>query len=201
MPFSGWNHGWIASCIYADEGTPRFSSTEVRFFLMTSLSRPAVERVIPPALMTRVGNPILTWVLSGQRRARKPGQSLLLIHVTGRRTGRVYSTPVAYHHEPDGRLLVLTSSGWRVNLRGGPTPVEVTLRGVRGEAMATLEEGPQVVATTYERLIHEIGLGQASRRLGIRINIERAPTRDELADAARREHLSVIHLDDCGVQR
>ncbi|HYN67094.1 MAG TPA: nitroreductase/quinone reductase family protein [Ornithinibacter sp.] len=162
---------------------------------MTSTPSAPVERAIPPALLTRVGNPVLTWLLSGRRRATKVGQDLVLLHVTGRRTGRVYSTPVAYHRRPDGRLLVLTSSGWRVNLRGGPTPVELTLFGRRVAASALLEEDPSVVAGVYEGLIDQIGLAAAGRRLGIRIGVDRAPTHEELRDAAEREHLSVVLLD------
>ena len=145
--------------------------------------------------MTRVGNPALTWLLSGRRRATRIGQHLLLLHVAGRRTGRVYSTPVAYHRQGDGRLLVLTSSGWRVNLRGGPTPVLLTLLGRRVAATALLEEDPVVVAEVYQRLIEEIGLDQGGRRLGVRINVDRAPTHQELTEAAAREHLSVVLLD------
>lgn len=154
-----------------------------------------VERAIPPAVVTRVGNPVLSWLLSGRRRAATVGQALLLLHVTGRRTGAVYSTPVAYHREKDGRLMVLTSSTWRVNLRGAPTPVELILRGRRVAATAVLQEDPLVVAEVYQRLIGEVGLDQAGRRLGIRINLDRVPTFEELVDAACREHLSVLHLE------
>ncbi len=161
---------------------------------MTSPTAPAVERTIPPALVTRLGNPVLGWLLAGPRRSAQIGTSLLLLHVTGRRTGTVYSTPVAYHRQDDGSLLVLTSSGWRVNLRGGPVPVQLTLLGHRVPATAVLEEDPVPVAEVYERLIDEAGLAKAGQRLGIRINVDRAPTRDELVDAVRREHLSVVRL-------
>jgi hypothetical protein len=145
-------------------------------------------------VVTRLGNPALTWLLSGPRRAAKVGRSLLLLHVTGRRTGRLYTTPVAYHRQADGSLLVLTSSRWRVNLRGEPTPVGLTVLGRRVAATAVLDEDPFVVAEVYQQLIGAVGLDQAGRRLGIRINVERAPTYEELVDAVRREHLSVLRL-------
>lgn len=144
--------------------------------------------------MTRVGNPVLTWLLSGPRRAARIGRDLLVLHVTGRRTGRVYSTPVAYHRQADGSLLVLTSSTWRVNLRGGPTPVGLTLLGRRVAATAVLQEDPFAVAEVYERLIEKHGLAEAGRRLGIRINVDRVPTYEELVDAVQRDRLSVVHL-------
>ena len=162
---------------------------------MSSQARVPVERVYPPAVVTLLGNPVLSWLLSGRRRSAKVGRDLLLLHVTGRRTGRVYSTPVAYHRQPDGSLMVLTSSRWRVNLRGGPTPVEVTLFGRRLPGTAALEEDPAAVARVYRRLVDELGSERALRRLGIRVNVDRAPSEDELADAARRDHLSVLYLD------
>lgn len=162
---------------------------------MTGSPPAAVERVIPPSVVTRLGNPLLAWLLSEPRRAARAGRVLLVLHVTGRRSGRVYSTPVGYHRAPDGRLMVLTSSGWRVNLRGGPTPVEVTFLGRRVPAVATLDEDPDRVARVYQRLIGDLGHDRAGRRLGIRITVPRAPTHQELVDAVRRERLSVLHLD------
>ncbi|MGB7818149.1 MAG: nitroreductase/quinone reductase family protein [Ornithinibacter sp.] len=162
---------------------------------MTSSQPRPVERVTPPGLVIAVGNPVLSWLLSGRRRSAAVGRDLMLLHVTGRRSGRVYSTPVAYHRRPDGRLLVLTSSGWRFNLRGRPTAVEVTLFGRRLPATAVLVEDPDAVADVYGELIEAVGVAKANRRLGIRINLDRAPTHGELCEAARRDHLSVLHLD------
>ena len=161
---------------------------------MTEPAKPAVERIHPPAVVIRMGNPLLAWLLAGSRRASAVGRSLLLLHVTGRRSGRVYSTPVGYHRQPDGSLLVLTSSTWRVNFRGGPTPVALTLLGRRVAATAVLQEDPDLVAKEYQRLIAEFGLARATRRLGIRVNVDREPTLQELADVARREHLSTVNL-------
>jgi hypothetical protein len=57
-----------------------------------------------------------------------------------------------------------------------------------------LDEDPLTVAEVYQHLIGEVGLDAAGRRLGIRINVERAPTYEELVEAVRREHLSALHL-------
>lgn len=154
-----------------------------------------VERVIPPSLLTRVGNPLLTWLLSRRRGAAAIGRSLMLLRVRGRRTGREYTIPVGYHEQPGGALLALTSSTWRLNLRGGVKPVGLTLRGRRVAATAVLQEDPSEVAETYLHLLAQVGLERAERRLGIRVNPQRMPTLEELAEAVRRHHLSVIHLN------
>jgi len=121
------------------------------------------------------------------------GEHLLLLHLSGRKTGRRIDVPVAYRDAPDGRLLVLTSSLWRVNLRERPE-VEVTLRGRRLPARAELVEDVDAVAQVYRALIAEQGHAKAGRRMGIRINVDRVPTHEELVEAARREGLSLVYL-------
>jgi deazaflavin-dependent oxidoreductase (nitroreductase family) len=69
---------------------------------------------------------------------------LLLITVTGRRSGRTFTIPVSYVEE-DGRLLIQPSAPerklWWRNLRGG-APVRVRLRGQdrTGQAVAHGDE-------------------------------------------------------------
>lgn len=161
---------------------------------MSATSRPAVERVTPPKAPYRVVNRVMRSMLSSPRRARRVGEHLLLLHVIGRKSGRLLEVPVAYRTAEDGRLLVLTNSFWRVNLRGRPD-VEITLRGVRRPARAVLVEDPDTVAGVYHDLIEEVGHDKAGRRMGIRVNVGRVPTHAELVEAARREGLSLVYLD------
>jgi hypothetical protein len=156
------------------------------------VSVPAVERVRPPRAVVLFGNPVMRLLLRSPLHRLVSG-ALLLLHFRGRRTGRAYTVPVGYHRI-DGQLGVLTNSGWRVNLRGG-AGIEVTYRGRRHPARATLVEDPEVVAGVYERLIGHLGVERAQRRLGIRINVDRVPTRAELAEAVRRSGLSILRLD------
>jgi deazaflavin-dependent oxidoreductase (nitroreductase family) len=167
---------------------------------MPMIERPAVQRVQPPKAPYRVVNRVLGWVLSSPRRASRVGEHLLLMHLIGRKTGRRIDVPVAFRDASDGRLLVLSSSGWRVNLRGRPD-VEVTLRGRRSPATAELVEDADAVAVVYRTLICEQGYAKAGRRMGIRINVDRVPTHEELVDAARRDNLSLIYLQANGTAR
>lgn len=68
------------------------------------------------------------------------GHSPLVLHLTGRRTGRRLDVPVN-HHALGGATVVLTNSPWRHDLAGGRT-VDVTLRGVRRPATARLVDEP-----------------------------------------------------------
>ncbi|MEU4366757.1 nitroreductase/quinone reductase family protein [Micromonospora chersina] len=161
---------------------------------MASSPRPPVERVRPPKAPYRVVNRLMRTLLSTPSRARRIGRHLLLLHVTGRRSGRELVFPVAYRDNGDGRLLVLTNSPWRVNLRDRPD-VAVTLLGRQRPARAHLVEDPDRVATVYRGLIEAVGHQRAGRRMGIRINAPRTPTHDELAEAARRDGLALVYLD------
>ena len=90
--------------------------------------------------------------------------------------------------------------GVEVNLRGR-SEVEVTLRGRRLPASAELVEVVDAVARVYQALICEQGYAKAGRRMGIRINVDRVPTQEELVEAARRDGLSLIYLQVGGTVR
>ena len=160
---------------------------------MTSRTRPVVERVTPPKAPFVLVNAVMRTLLSSRRGSSGVGRRLLLLHLVGRRSGRPLTVPVAYRDVGDGRLLVLTNSRWRFNLRDRDR-VEVTFLGRRQQAHAQLVEDPRVVAEVYDTLITEVGYRRAGRRMGIRINVDRLPTVEELADAARRDGLSLVYL-------
>jgi hypothetical protein len=111
------------------------------------------------------------------------GHQLLLLHYVGRRSGRRFDVPAGYS-VIDGVVSVLTNSGWRHNFAGG-RDIEVTMHGRRRPAYAVLVD-PQEVTDVYERLIDELGIKQARRRLGLRFNVDRVPTRSELQEAIQR---------------
>ena len=67
--------------------------------------RPAVQRVQPPKAAYNVVNRVLGWLLSSPRRASRVGEHLLLLHLSGRKTGRQIAVPVAYRDAADGQRL------------------------------------------------------------------------------------------------
>lgn len=77
------------------------------------------------------------------------GVAVLLLTTTGRRTGRAHTTPLLFHREGDGSLLVVAVNGsadwdpdWVRNLRADPR-VAVVLDGVHHRAIATILEGAE----------------------------------------------------------
>ena len=150
-----------------------------------------VKRSVPPSALVKMGNPMVR-VLLGSPLHGVLDDSFLVLHLTGRKTGRRYDIPVGYV-EMEGKLAVVTIARWRVNLRGG-AGVAVTLRGHLRPMHALLEEDPASVAVSYQAMINRIGWKKAQRQLGISLPGERAPTLVELNDAAREYGWSVITL-------
>ncbi|MGW0606910.1 hypothetical protein [Streptomyces sp. NPDC002644] len=152
-------------------------------------AQPAVIRKHPPTALMKLVNPLVTRQIAKGRGGA--AANLLLLHFTGRKSGRRYDLPAA-QQRVDGRLCVFTNSGWRANFRGG-ADIEVTLHGKRRPMRATLEENPATVARVYAGLLQDLGPGKANR-LGITVTVDRQPTLEELTDAAHRHGLSIITL-------
>jgi len=150
-----------------------------------------VKRSVPPPTLVRMGNPLVRMLL-GSPLHGVLDDSFLVLHLTGRKTGRRYDIPVGYV-DMKGKLTVVTVAGWRVNLRGG-ADVEVTLRGRLRPMHALLDEEPASVAVSYQAMIDRMGWKKAQRQLGISLPGGRAPTLTELKDAGREYGWSVVTL-------
>ena len=132
----------------------------------------------------RFFNPFVSAMLRSPLHACLSGQVLLLT-LTGKRSGRAVTLPVGYI--PDGETLLVISQHadqkrWWRNLRGG-APVTLHLRGKRVAANAEAIDAPLEVAAEIERLIARLGAREASARLYLSLDTTPPPTRDELAQA------------------
>jgi hypothetical protein len=150
-----------------------------------------VKRTVPPPTVIRMVNPLVRALLQSPMHGLAD-QSVVVLHLTGRRTGRRYSVPINYVMV-DGRIVLVTIARWRVNLRGG-ADVELTWHGHRRPMRAWLEEDPAAVAVAYQSLINHLGWPAAGRRLGISTEADRKPTAVELRDAAAEYGWSVVTL-------
>ena len=150
-----------------------------------------VKRSVPPPTLVKMGNPLVRMLLGSPLHGMLD-DSYLVLHLSGRKTGRRYDIPVGYV-DMGGKLTVVTVAKWRVNLRGG-ADVEVTLRGCLRPMHALLEQDPASVAISYQAMIDRIGWKKAQRQLGISLPGGRAPTLLELSDAALEYGWSVITL-------
>lgn len=107
---------------------------------------------------------------------------MMLITVTGRRTGKKYTIPVEYYREGDF-LWVMTSRDrtWWRNLKGG-AQVDLLLqrKPVKGIAETELDE-KVVEARMYEYLRH---VPQAAKPMGIRVESGK-PNAEDIARTAK----------------
>jgi hypothetical protein len=150
-----------------------------------------ITRKVPPAALVRAINPVARLLL------RSPlhgvlDPTVLLLHVTGRKTGRRYDIPIGCTALND-RIILVTIARWRVNLRGGGD-VEVTRHGVRRPMHALLDENPASVAVAYDSVIEHLGWPAAARQLGIKTDHGQRPTLLELRVAAQSYGWAVITL-------
>ena len=112
------------------------------------------------------GNGFISWVLRSPLHGML-SNGMMLITVTGRKTGRKYTTPVGYFRE-NGNLWVLTSRDrtWWKNLQGG-ADVELLLNGKPVHAFAKPELDVKTIETQMCEYIKHIP--QAAKSLGIRL--------------------------------
>jgi hypothetical protein len=151
----------------------------------------AITRSVPPQRLVSGVNPVVRALIRSRLHATVD-ETLVMLHVTGRMTGRRYDIPVGYVRMDD-RLVVVTQHLWRANLRGG-ADLDVTHHGRRELMHAELEEDPHAVAETLRAVIERINLRAARQRLGLRIPAGRIPTLAELEAAVREFDLATVTL-------
>ncbi|MCA9907225.1 MAG: nitroreductase family deazaflavin-dependent oxidoreductase [Anaerolineae bacterium] len=100
-------------------------------------------------------NPLMKWLLSSPLHFFA-SRFYMLITVTGRKTGRLYTTPVQYAQN-GGELVIVTSERyrWWRNLVGG-AEVQLLLRGRQRSGFAQVSTEPGAIATALGRLYPQI---------------------------------------------
>jgi len=127
------------------------------------------------------GNNFIGWALRSPFH-RILSNGMMLITVTGRRTGRKYTLPVGYY-DGHGSLWILTSRDriWWRNLKGG-AEVALLLKRNLINAFAELELDERAVEERMLEYIEQVP--QAAKPLGVRIENGNANA-DDIARTAR----------------
>lgn len=127
------------------------------------------------------GNDFMAWVL------RSPfhgilSNGMMLITVTGCKTGKKYTTPVGFYEE-DGSLWVLTSRDrtWWKNLKGGAN-VSLLLRRKSVQAFAEPELDERFVACKIVEYLRHVP--QAAKPMGIRVQ-DKTPNAEDVARVSK----------------
>jgi deazaflavin-dependent oxidoreductase (nitroreductase family) len=154
------------------------------------MDRPAVEDARPPKALLRCVNPIVVALLRS-RLHRLASKNLMLLTVTGRKSGRRYTLPVTRHEQPDGTLVVSAAGSWRHNLREGGE-VRVTLDGREHTAHVTPEEDPARAAEVFKGLLDRAG----PRDVGVKVNVDHSPTTEEIKPLLAHRVVAYLKLAD-----
>ena len=138
------------------------------------------------------GNDFMSWVLRSPFHGLLSG-GMMLITVTGRRTGRKYTTPVGFY-EKDDNLWVLTSrdrTWWKNTQNGAPVELLMKRRHMKGYAEPELEE-----ISVRERLLEYVRFVPASTKpMGIRV-VDKKPNTDDIARVAKERLFVRIKLSE-----
>jgi len=159
---------------------------------MTERTRPAARPAGQAQVMPvqKMANSIVRTLLRTPGVSSGIGKRLLIINVTGRKTGRQYSVPVAYtRHE--GALLVGTPFAWARNMRTGE-PVEVIVQGKRRQADVLVISDEDGVVAAYDVICRDNR--QFAKFNNVGLGPDGAPNADDLhaafAAGARAYRLS-----------
>ena len=127
------------------------------------------------------GNDFMAWVLRSPLHGML-SNGMMLITITGRKTGKTYTTPVGYYVEGE-YLWVITSRErkWWKNLQGG-AKVDLLLKRkpVTGIADVELDE-KSVLARISEYLRH---MPQAAKQMKVRME-DGKPNQEDVAATAK----------------
>jgi deazaflavin-dependent oxidoreductase (nitroreductase family) len=152
-----------------------------------------LRSTVPSARVLRAINPFVAALLRSPVHRLLSGQVLLLT-VTGRRSGRAYTFPVGYVREADTLTIVSGRHAWWKNLRGG-APVAVLLAGRQRTGRAEVIEDRAAVLAEVDRLMARYGRKGAGQRIGVALDTTPPPTGEDLALAMRGHVVIRLVLD------
>jgi hypothetical protein len=144
-----------------------------------STSTQTVESALPPKVVRRIWEPILKRILASPLHSMM-SNNLMLIHVTGRKTGKRYTLPVPYS-QTENTLVVMAAGVWWKNLRGG-APVTVRLRGRDYQGHAQVYENVEVITAEVQQFLRH--RPEVARFLKIRLDANGQPDAEGLKRAA-----------------
>lgn len=132
--------------------------------------------------LVKIGNPLVKSIL------RSPlhglfSKSTVLLTYTGRKSGKIFTTPVGYVQEGD-TLHMISSRGhiWWRNLVGGAA-VNLRLRGQDKTGWGEAIEKPEEVASSLKSLLQKAP--KYARYLKVRLSSDNQPDEKDLALAAQ----------------
>jgi deazaflavin-dependent oxidoreductase (nitroreductase family) len=153
------------------------------------MDRPPVEDAPPPPAALKLANPLLKALLRSPLH-RVAGKNVMLITVTGRKSGRRYTIPVL-RHEVDGEMVLSAGGSWRHNLRGG-ADITLTIEGRDHHAHAVLEEDLDRAAEVFRKMVETDG----SFAMAVKVRTDRPPTAADFKPLLAGRGVAYVTLSD-----
>ena len=125
-------------------------------------------------------NRIMAWVLRSPLHRVVSG-SILALTFTGRKSGKVYTTPLSYTRQGE-QLIVFTHGAWWKNLQGG-APVTVRVQGQDRLGQAAAIAGEPATILPYLRT-HLTQLTRDLRYYDVKLDATGKPNEADLSKAA-----------------
>ena len=154
---------------------------------------PRVTSRHPSDRVIKIVNPVLKAILRSPAH-RALSKHLMILTVTGRKTGRTYDVVVA-RQDVDGGVVVLGGAPWGRNLRGG-APVRMLVGGRQRAGFAELGENPRHVAETFHEVMVRQGGVKAARMLGLAVQGSQTPSVEEIMPAVTDRNVVRIRYTD-----
>ncbi len=149
----------------------------------------------PPSAVLRLVNPVLGFLLRTPL-AGPARKQLMVLSITGRKTGSPYSIPVSAH-VIDHDLYALTGAPWKQNFRNGAS-AQVVYDGASTAMRGELIRDRTIVSDLFHRCAESYGVQRAQRMIGLKFRDPRIPTREEFAEAVDRLHLGAVKFTPAG---
>jgi deazaflavin-dependent oxidoreductase (nitroreductase family) len=127
-------------------------------------------------------NPIIAWILRSPLHGLLGG-SLMVVTYKGRRSGKVYHTPVSCVRDGDTFLVAsFRKRSWWRNLRGG-VPVGIRVRGRDWKTACQVLEDGEGVAANLMLYLREVP--QYAQAFGVALDADNQPDAGDVARAAQ----------------
>ena len=153
------------------------------------MDRPPVENAEPPSAALRVLNPLMKALLRSPLHGAA-SKHMMLLTLTGRKSGRTYTLPVG-RHEIDGRLVLSAGGNWRHNLHGG-ADITLLIDGRERKANAVYEEDIDRSAEVFRRLLE----GSGPRAMAVKVHVDRPLTAEDIKPLLASRGVAYVTLSD-----
>ena len=118
-------------------------------------------------------------------------KTILLITFTGRKSGKIYTTPVDYSQDGD-QVFIFTHANWWKNLRSG-APVTLRLRGREFQGLAEpVAEDKQAVAAGLSAHLRKVPFD--AKFYGVTFDDQGNPNPEQVAQAAQTAVMVRVRL-------